>query len=498
MSATHILALDQGTTGTTALLFDEVGRVRGRAYAEIEQHFPHPGWVEHDPTEIWRSAIKTARGALEMAGVGTTAVAAIGITNQRETAIVWDRQTGRPVHRAIVWQCRRSAPICAELIRAGHAEAIRLRTGLILDAYFSATKLTWLFRERPELRERARRGDLAFGTVDSWLIWQLSGGAVHATDHTNASRTMLYDIEGKRWDEDLCELFEVPAALLPEVRGSAALYGRTRAADFPLQGVPIAGVAGDQQAALFGQGCVLPGETKNTYGTGCFLVTNLGTTRRPSLSGLLETLAIGADLEPCYSLEGSVFVAGALIQWLRDGLGILDNAEDSAAMAGAADPDHGLHVVPAFVGLGAPHWDMEARGAITGLTRGSGRNEIVRASLEAIAFQTRDILEAMQADSGCAFKELRVDGAATSNDFLMQFQADLLGIPVVRPLLAETTAAGAAYLAGLAVGAYESISALGALREIDRVFQPTLAEEEALALQQGWRGAIQRVRLRPE
>jgi glycerol kinase len=497
MSGSYILALDQGTTGTTALVFDAQGRVQGRGYAEIQQFYPQPGWVEHDPLDIWSSVASTARLALAHAGIQPAAIAAVGMTNQRETTIVWDRATGEPVHRAIVWQCRRSAGICNELRAAGRADLFRARTGLVLDAYFSGTKLTWLFRQNPALRARAERGELAFGTVDTWLIWKLTGGATHLTDYTNASRTLLYDIEARQWDEDLCELLEVPARILPAVQLSASTFGEISAMEFPCRGIPIAGLAGDQQAALFGQGCVNPGDTKNTYGTGCFLMTNAGRKRHPSTHGLLETLAVGADLSPCYALEGSVFIAGALIQWLRDGLQILDHAAQSEEVALRASVDHGVHVVPAFVGLGAPYWDMEARGAITGLTRGSGRAEIVRAALEAIAFQTRDLVHAMEADAGHSLQDLRVDGGATANNFLMQFQADLLGIAVDRPAVAETTAAGAAFLAGLNIGLYEGIEALGRLRRSERVFQPSISRQRANELYRGWQGAVARVRLRP-
>ena len=367
----------------------------------------------------------------------------------------------------------------------------------MLDAYFSGTKLTWLFRNNSSLRARAERGELAFGTVDTWLIWKLTGGAAHLTDHTNASRTLLYNIDAREWSSELCDLLEVPPQILPQVRSSAAIYGQVVAEEFPCRNIPIAGLAGDQQAALFGQGCVNPGDAKNTYGTGCFLMTNVGGERHPSTHGLLETLAVGSDLSPCYALEGSVFIAGALIQWLRDGLQILEHAGQSEELALQAADDHGVHVVPAFVGLGAPYWDMEARGAITGLTRGSGRPEIIRAALEAIAFQTRDLVHAMEADSGRKLHELRVDGGATANGFLMQFQADLLGIPVDRPVVAETTAAGAAFLAGLTIGLYDGIKSLQRLRRSDRLFHPAIDRQRADELYRGWQGAVARVRLRP-
>lgn len=492
MAREFILALDQGTTGTTALVFDASGRIRGRGYAEITQHFPQPGWVEHDAVEIWESVRRTAAQAMADATIGRDSLAGIGITNQRETAVVWDRRTGEPVHRAIVWQCRRSAAICQQLRRGGHADKIRDRTGLVLDAYFSGTKLTWLLREHPHLRPRAEAGELAFGTIDSWLVWNLTEGRSHVTDYTNASRTLLFDISSKRWEDELLELLEVPRALLPEVRGSAEVVGE--ATGDLLGGVPVAGIAGDQQAALFGQGCLAPGTAKNTYGTGCFLLMNLGSERRRSHNGLLETLAVGADLGPSFALEGSVFIGGALVQWLRDSLGILTHAGESEAIARGTESSQGVYVVPAFVGLGAPHWDMEARGAILGLTRGAGRAEIVRASLEAIAFQSRDLLDAMERDSGTKLEALQVDGGATANSLLMQFQADLLGIPVDRPEIAETTAAGAAYLAGLAVGLYPSVESLSGLRRSETIFRPRISSQAAESLQAGWRDAVARVR----
>ena len=495
MGPTHVLAIDQGTTGTTSLVFDAQGAIAGRGYAEISQHYPQPGWVEHEPIEIWESVLATTEMALESAGIGPTHLAGIGITNQRETAVLWDRATGKPVHRAIVWQCRRSAGICEELKASGKEALFRDRTGLVLDAYFSGTKLTWLFRQHPELAARAAGGELAFGTVDSWLIWNLTGGQVHATDATNASRTLLFDINERRWDPELAEVLEVPLGILPEVRGSAEIVGS--AANFHGADVPIAGIAGDQQAALFGQGCVEAGSAKNTYGTGCFLMLNTGEVRRSSSHGLLETLAVGPDLQPCFALEGSVFIAGALIQWLRDELQIIGSAAESESVAEGCASSDGVHVVPAFVGLGAPYWDMEARGAIAGLTRGSGVPQIVRAALEAIAFQSRDVLEAMEKDAGLRLSNLRVDGGATANSLLMQFQADLLGISVDRPEIAETTAAGAAYLAGLATGFYADLDTVASVRRSERVFEPQQERGFGDELQAGWRRAVARVRLRP-
>ncbi|MAE69081.1 MAG: glycerol kinase [Gemmatimonadetes bacterium] len=496
MPARHILAIDQGTTGTTTLVFDSKGQVVGRGYSEIEQHYPRPGWVEHDADEIWRSVVRTADAALADARISGSDCAAIGITNQRETTVVWDRATGRPVHRAIVWQCRRSAPICDELCDAGHTDTFRDKTGLVLDAYFSGTKLTWLFRNHPDLAVRATNGELAFGTIDSWLIWRLTRGRVHATDFTNASRTLLFDIDKRVWDDSLCGLLGVPPAVLPVVLPSSEEIGCAEADEFPAKGVPIAGVAGDQQAALFGQGCIRPGDAKNTYGTGCFLLFNTGEERHRSHHGLLETLAVGEDLGPCHALEGSVFIGGALIQWLRDELRIIDSAADSEVVARECDSSKGVHVIPAFVGLGAPWWDMRARGAITGLTRGAGRSEIVRASLEAIAYQSRDVAEAMEKDAGVAMRCLKVDGGATANDLLMQFQSDLLGIPVDRPVVSETTAAGAAYLAGLAVGLYAGVEELAALRRSEALFEPKISKAEADALHADWLRALARVRIK--
>jgi glycerol kinase len=464
---TRLLAIDEGTTGVSVSAFDGRGRLLRREYAEIGQHYPRPGWVEHDPLEIWE---KTRR---LLGRVGTRGADALGITNQRETTVVWDRRTGRPAYPAIVWQDRRTADACARLGR--HGAAIRKTTGLVLDPYFSATKLRWILRHvRP-------KGDLCFGTIDAWLIWNLTGGKVHATDPTNASRTMLYDIDRRAWDEGLLDLFGVPRSMLPEVRPSTASFGTAG-------GVPIAGVAGDQQAALFGQGCVEPGSMKNTYGTGGFLVVNAGRRRRDSKAGLLTTLACGPRGEPVYALEGSVFISGAAIQYLRDSLGIIGKAAETEALARSVDSTGGVYFVPAFVGLGAPYWDMEARGAIVGLTRGSGRAEIARAALEAIAYQTRDVIEA----SGVRVRELRVDGGATANDFLMQFQADLLGARIVRPRNIGSTSQGAAYLAGIGAGVWRSARDLSFPAE--RVFRPSMERRRADALYAGWKRAVARVR----
>jgi glycerol kinase len=467
-----VLAIDQGTTGSTVLLIDRRGRVRGRGYAELPQHFPRPGWVEHDGREIWDSVMTATARALVNGRARRTRIAAIGITNQRETTLLWDRDSGRPVARAIVWQDRRTAERCAALKRRGLEADVRRRTGLVLDPYFSATKLEWMLRNDAGLRARARRGRLAFGTVDSWLLWKLTGGRVHATDPTNASRTMLYHIGQQRWDERLLDLFGVPAALLPEVKPSSGEFGRTH--DLPLLpgAIPIAGIAGDQQAALFGQGCVAPGQSKNTYGTGCFLLLHTGGKRVASRAGLLTTVACGPRGEPAYALEGSVFIAGAALQWLRDGLAILKRAGDSEAVARRVRDTGGVVLVPAFVGLGAPYWRPDVRGALFGITRGTTRAHVVRAALESLAFQTRDLVEAMARDAGRRVTRLRVDGGASANNLLMQYQADLLGIPVERPQVIETTALGAGLLAGLGVGLWSSHRELDRGRRVERVFAP--------------------------
>jgi len=467
-----VLAIDQGTTGSTVLLIDARGRVRGRGYAELPQHFPRPGWVEHDGREIWHSVLNATVKAMVKARARRSQLAAIGITNQRETALLWDRESGRPVARAIVWQDRRTAERCAALKRRGLEAEVRRRTGLVLDPYFSATKLEWLFRNVAGLKALARRGRLAFGTVDSWLLWKLTAGRVHATDPTNASRTLLYHIGRQRWDERLLDLFGVPSSVLPRVRPSSGEFGRTHGIPILPGGLPIAGIAGDQQAALFGQGCVTAGHSKNTYGTGCFLLLHTGAERVTSRAGLLTTVACGPRGEPAYALEGSVFIAGAALQWLRDGLQLLKRAGDSEAIARRVRDAGGVVMVPAFVGLGAPYWRPDVRGAIFGLTRGSTRAHIVRAALESLAFQTRDLVEAMARDAGRRVTSLRVDGGAAANNVLMQYQADLLGVPVERPSVVETTALGAGLLAGLGVGLWSSRGELDRGRRIERVFTP--------------------------
>ncbi len=488
-----VVAVDQGTTGTTVLVFDRRGRVVGRAYQEFTQHFPKPGWVEHDPEEIWRVTLGVLRQACRRAAARARDIAAIGITNQRETTVLWDRRTGRPVHRAIVWQDRRTTEHCEALRTAGADELVRRKAGLVLDPYFSATKLRWLLEHVRRAGDRAARGELCFGTVDSWLVWKFTGGSRHVTDATNASRTLLYDIHAQRWDDELCRLFEVPDTVLPEVRSSSGVFGETMP-EVLGGAVPIAGVAGDQQSALFGQGCTAPGMAKNTYGTGCFLLLHTGQQAVASTHGLLTTVACDERGGHAYALEGAVFVAGAAIQWLRDGLGILRNAPESEKLARSVDSSLGVHVVPAFVGLGAPYWDAEARGAVLGLTRGVTRAHLVRATLESLAFQTRDLMDAMAADAGAPFRALRVDGGAAANDFLMQFQADLLGVPVERPALVETTALGAAHLAGLAVGFWRSPAELAATRRKDERFRPRMTAERREALYRGWHDAVRRIR----
>ncbi len=491
-----VLALDQGTTGSTALVFGPEGEVLARAYAEITQHYPAPGWVEHDAEEIWQKTLRVAGEALAASGVPGRGLRAIGITNQRETTVLWDRKTGDPVYRAIVWQSRQTAEVCARLKAAGHEPLFHERTGLVLDPYFSGSKIAWLLEADPALRSRAERGEIAFGTIDSWLIHRLTGGRVHATDPTNASRTLVYDIHARRWDPELLAVLGVPAAVLPEVRPSSGVFGETAALDGLPEGVAIAGVAGDQQAALFGQGCFEPGMAKNTYGTGAFLVLNTGERRVISRRGLLTTLCCDARGGAAYALEGSVFIAGAAVQWLRDELGLVASAAETGPLAESVEDTHGVYVVPAFTGLGAPYWDAGARGAIVGLTRGAGRAHLVRATLESLAYQSRDVIDAMNEESGVPLRELRVDGGASANDFLMQFQADVLGVPVDRPALLDTTAAGAAFLAGLATGFWKDAASLAARRRRDRLFTPAMLAERREALYGGWQDAVGRVRTR--
>jgi glycerol kinase len=497
----YILALDQGTTSSRAILFDHDGRVVSVAQQEFPQIYPRPGWVEHDPEAIWESQLTVARAALRKADSGAGNIAAIGVTNQRETTVVWDRHTGQPIANAIVWQCRRTAPLCAALREAGHEPLFKARTGLVLDAYFSGTKIAWLLDNVPGARRRAERGELAFGTVDTFLIWRLTAGKVHATDPSNASRTLLFNLQSGDWDEELLRVLDIPHTLLPEVRSSAGDFGVSEAALFGAP-IPIRGAAGDQQAATFGQACFEKGLAKNTYGTGCFLLMNTGHEPVPSNNGLLTTIGWRLQAptpesppEPAtFCLEGSVFIAGAAVQWLRDELRIIDSAGETEALAGSVRDTGGAYFVPAFVGLGAPYWDPRARGAIVGLTRGTNRAHIARAALEAIAYQTRDVLEAMAADAGRTLSALRVDGGASSNNWLMQFQADMLGTCVERPAITETTALGAAYLAGLAAQFWDGLDEIAAQWRVDRVFEPRMGTDEREQLYAGWKAAVERVR----
>ncbi|WP_348755643.1 glycerol kinase GlpK [uncultured Aquincola sp.] len=493
MAAQHVLAIDQGTTSTRAIVFDAGGRPVASAQKELPQIFPRPGWVEHDPEEIWAATVEVCRGALAKAKLDAKALAGIGITNQRETTLLWNRRTGEPIHNAIVWQDRRAEPLCAELRDAGMGERVQRSTGLVIDAYFSATKLRWLFDQVPGAREAADRGELAFGTVDSWLLWQLTRGQVHATDVSNASRTMLFDIRRNQWDEELLQLLKIPASVLPEVHPSSHVYG-VADAEFLGGEVPIAGIAGDQQSALFGQACFRPGLAKNTYGTGCFMLMPTGPRFETSANGLLTTAAAQVDGTPQFAFEGGVFIGGAVVQWLRDGLRAIESSAQVQALAESVPDAGGVVFVPAFTGLGAPYWDADARGAIVGVTRGTTVAHIARAALESIAFQSAALLQAMSRDAvaagGAPVSELRVDGGACVNDLLMQFQADLLGVPVVRPQVIETTALGAAYLAGLATGVFGSLDELSEQWQVQRRFLPTMPRARAQALMEGWEHAV--------
>ncbi len=488
----YVIALDQGTTSSRCILFDKDQNIVDLAQREFTQHYPHPGWVEHDPMEIYSSQYGVLMEVLAKSGVDVQEIAGIGITNQRETAIVWDKETGRPVYNAIVWQCRRTAALCEELKQdTAFTNYVQQRTGLLIDAYFSATKIKWILDNVPGARQQAEEGRLLFGTVDTWLIWKLTGGAAHVTDYTNASRTMLFDIEHLCWDKTICDRLGIPMAMLPKVCSCSEVYGTVN-----IQGVevPIAGIAGDQQAALFGQTCFEAGEAKNTYGTGCFLLMNTGESLVRSRNGLITTIASGVNGRIQYALEGSVFVGGAVVQWLRDELHLITEASDTEYFAKKVPDSAGVYLVPAFTGLGAPYWDMYARGALVGLTRGAGRNHIIRAALESIAYQTGDVLRAMERDAGMPLRELRVDGGASANNFLMQFQADIIGRTLRRPMIRETTALGAAYLAGLATGVWRDLADIRSQWTLDRLYEPEMDEATRTRLQAGWHKAVDRAR----
>jgi glycerol kinase len=486
----YILSLDQGTTSSRAILFNKQGEIVHTAQKEFTQIFPKPGWVEHNANEIWGSILAVIATVLSESGVHAEQISGIGITNQRETTVVWDKETGLPVYNAIVWQSRQTSGVCDELKAAGHNELFRDKTGLLIDAYFSGTKVKWILDNVEGAREKAEEGKLLFGTIDTWLIWKLSGGKAHVTDYSNASRTLMYNIHELKWDEELLEILTVPTSMLPEVRPSSEIYGTTVAYHFFGQEIPIAGAAGDQQAALFGQACFNEGMAKNTYGTGCFMLMNTGEKAVKSEHGLLTTIAWGLDGKVEYALEGSIFVAGSAIQWLRDGLRMFQDAKDSEKYANRVDSTEGVYVVPAFVGLGTPYWDSDVRGAVFGLTRGTTKEHFVRATLESLAYQTKDVLTAMEADSGIELSTLRVDGGAVKNNFLMQFQSDVLGVPVDRPVINETTALGAAYLAGLAVGYWNDQEEIAKQWHIDSSFEAKMEVETREALYSGWKKAI--------
>ncbi|MFZ7104809.1 MAG: glycerol kinase GlpK [Peptococcaceae bacterium] len=493
MEKKYILALDQGTTSSRAILFNKEGKVIKQCNKEFRQIYPRPGWVEHDPEEIWQTQLEVARKVIGESQISPAEIAAIGITNQRETTVVWDKNTGRPVYNAIVWQCRRTAEACLKLKKEGWDQKISRKTGLVLDAYFSGTKVEWILRHLSEARVKADQDRLLFGTIDTWLIWKLTGGKTHATDYSNAARTMLYNIHQLKWDEEILERFGIPMGMLPEVKPSSGNYGKTERTLLGTE-IPITGVAGDQQAALFGQCCFAPGMTKNTYGTGCFMLMNTGEKAIQSRNGLLTTIAWGVEGKIYYALEGSIFIAGAVVQWLRDELDILEDAAQSEEYALKVADSGGVFLVPAFVGLGAPHWDMYARGAIVGITRGTNKYHFTRAALEAIAYQTKDVVRAMQADAGMELTGLRVDGGAVKNDFLMQFQADILQTTVDRPQVNETTALGAAYLAGLEIGMYKDITEVECAWQLEKTFAPSLTKEAAETLYRDWERAVERAK----
>ncbi|MEK6714503.1 MAG: glycerol kinase GlpK [Candidatus Omnitrophota bacterium] len=492
----YILAIDQGTTGSRAFIFDKRGNIVSSSYKEFRQIYPHPGWVEHNPLELWQSVEFVVKEALKRKQIKPAEIAAIGITNQRETTILWERKTGRPVHNAIVWQCRRTKDICEKLKNAGYAEIFHKKTGLVLDAYFSGTKIKWLLDNIKGLRAKALAGEICFGTVDSWLIWNLTGRSAHITDYTNASRTLIFNIKEKKWDRELLKIFNIPRGILPKVNASSSFFGKTtKGACGLISGIPIFGVAGDQQAALFGQGCFLPGQMKNTYGTGCFFLLNTGAKYILSKNGLLTTLACDSKGKPVYALEGAVFITGAAVQWLRDELKIIKTASESESLAKKVPNTKGVYFVPAFVGLGAPYWDSSARGTITGITRGTNRNHIIRATLEAIAYQVKDVVGVMEKETKERLYALRVDGGAAGNNFLMQFQADILGVNILRPKVTETTARGAAMLAGLGAGFWRSVSELKKTIRTERIFLPQMKNPQRNKLYTGWLKAVEKARL---
>lgn len=490
MEKKYVLAIDQGTTSSRAMIFDSKTNIVGVAQKEFTQFFPKPGWVEHDANEIWTSVLAVVAEVLTTTKISPEEIASIGITNQRETTVVWDKHTGLPVYHALVWQSRQTAPICDEMKAAGHDELVRSKTGLVIDAYFSGTKVKWILDNVEGARDRAEKGDLLFGTIDTWLVWKFTNGVSHVTDYSNASRTLMYNIYELKWDEELLNILNVPKKMLPEVCPSSHVYGRTAPFHFFGQEVPIAGIAGDQQAALFGQACFKPGMAKNTYGTGCFMLMNTGEKAIPSKNGLVTTIAWGLNGKVEYALEGSIFVAGSAIQWLRDGLRMISTAPESEEFASKVDSTDGVYVVPAFVGLGAPYWDDKARGAIFGLTRGTSKEHFIRATLESLDYQTRDVLQAMEKDSGIKLAALKVDGGAVKNNFLMQFQSDILGVPVERPVVNETTALGAAYLAGLAVGFWNDTNDVTSNWKLDKRFEPAMEAEKREELYDGWQRAV--------
>lgn len=495
MNDKYILAIDQGTTSSRAIIFNQQGEIVTIAQREFEQFFPKPGWVEHDANEIWTSVITCMAEALRKADIRANQIEGIGITNQRETTVVWDKHTGKPIYRAIVWQSRQTDDICKQLIEQGYEDTFRQKTGLLIDAYFSGTKVKWILDHVEGAREKAEKGELLFGTIDTWLVYKLSGGKAHVTDYSNASRTLMFNIYDLKWDDELLEILTVPKSMLPEVRESSEVYATTVNYHFFGYEVPIAGIAGDQQAALFGQACFEPGMAKNTYGTGCFMLMNTGEKGVASKHGLLTTLAWGLDGKVEYALEGSVFIAGSAVQWLRDGLQLISSAPESEELATKVASTDGVYVVPAFVGLGTPYWDTDARGAVFGLTRGTRKEHFVRATLESLAYQTKDVLESMIADSNINLKSLRVDGGMVKNNFLMQFQSDMLDVPVERPKIQETTALGAAYLAGLAVGYWESKEEIAELWQKERTFEPNCNEKERNKLYDGWKKAVAATRV---